>query len=58
MIKSGAPDLIFSLCISIMNSMLIFRLSLHFRMDPVELEDAAVELMGNVKILNLSIVFS
>jgi hypothetical protein len=24
----------------------------------VELEDAAVELMGNVKILNLSIVFS
>lgn len=49
MIKSEAPDLIFSLCISIMNSMLIFRLSLHFRMDPVELEDAAVELMGNVK---------
>jgi hypothetical protein len=27
-------------------------------MDPVELEDAAVELMGNVKILNLSLAFS
>lgn len=59
MIKSEAPDLIFSLCISIMNSMLIFRLSLHFRMDPVELEDAAVELMGNVKKnSNLSLAFS